>query len=127
MMQPASLAAADSTIGQWWHLSVPPSGQAALARSAETDLRPLTDTHARAKCRIMDAWSSLRDLLEGEAVHPSAPSSVDPHTVAEAITSVEHSRIAELEQALRDEVAERRRTECMAHIQDQAVQLALGL
>jgi signal transduction histidine kinase len=37
------------------------------------------------------------------------------------------SRIVSLEQALRDEISERRRTECMAHIQDQAVQLALDL
>jgi signal transduction histidine kinase len=43
------------------------------------------------------------------------------------IGTVEQDRIAALEQALRDETAERRRAECMGHIQDQAAQLALEL
>jgi signal transduction histidine kinase len=39
----------------------------------------------------------------------------------------ESARIAELERALGDEIAERRRAECKAHIQDQASQLTLEL
>jgi signal transduction histidine kinase len=41
--------------------------------------------------------------------------------------NVEDGPIAELQRALRNEVSERRRAECQAHIQDQAAQLTLDL
>ena len=60
-------------------------------------------------------------------MRPCAPSFVEQRPEAEEPAGPEATRIAALEQALRDETAERRRAECMAHIQDQAAQLALDL
>lgn len=50
-----------------------------------------------------------------------------PEIVSEPGARSEDRRIADLEQALRHEISERRRAECKAHIQDQASQLALDL
>jgi signal transduction histidine kinase len=54
-------------------------------------------------------------------------SSIEKDALGDPPRSPEANRIATLEQALRDEVTERRRAECMGHIQDQAAQLALDL
>jgi signal transduction histidine kinase len=45
----------------------------------------------------------------------------------DALHPAGEGRIAELERKLRDEINERRRAECQAHIQDQAAQLTLDL
>ena len=79
-----------------------------LSGLAEPDLSPLADA----------CFREVPDNLWMESTRPEA--------VADPVGTV-GDRIAALEQALREETAERRRAECMGQIQDQAAQLALDL
>ncbi|MQA29483.1 MAG: hypothetical protein GEU82_06540 [Luteitalea sp.] len=101
------------------------SGHSAIPPSRELDLRLLADTRA-AEVPDNRGWDLGRHAQRGKDVHPSKTSSIEEAPTA-ATAPAEGSRIAALEQALRDETAERRRAECTAHIQDQAAQLALDL
>ncbi len=57
----------------------------------------------------------------------STTSTCNSWTVPDERQAAVEGRIAELERKLRDEINERRRAECQAHIQDQASQLTLDL
>src|SRR4051812_5724029 len=114
MMQPASLAAADCTIGRTRHLAMAPSGDGPVPHAGGSGLRPLADARGS-------------ERPDNPGMEQCAASSIEHPVTAAADASSQTDRSATLEQALLVETAERRRSECMAHIQDQAAQLALDL
>jgi signal transduction histidine kinase len=90
------------------------SGDGTILHPGGNGLRPLADARGG-------------ERPDNRNMERCAASSIEQPVPAAGDALSQHDRSAALEQALLHETAERRRIECMAHIQDQAAQLALDL